>query len=610
MLRCTRSVMICGLALQVALTARANPSQETPDAPLDVAGLVKSDVLLKQAKELMDLCSKTIPNLAKEVERGPHQLMRRQQVALRQLRRLALDLEIHGETAGYDYSLRVAKLEPQLNNAIGRFQATRAGLDQAAKVRQFLAQPKSSQARTAAVQRIGQLLQQQKFEEAYQLLNDFLDDLISYTMFLPPSEPRPFPSGFAELEHQVTVRRHTLVRQQVQEALEQVVIAQLPKPQALVAAVAAAATGLRSAPGVDVGGKTLSGPQCLEYFGGEWKRTQLAAVRCRAIEWARRVTLADYMYLPRIQAASRIVDADYERFGEEMNKALATLIEADGARAAGPDAAALYAAYLQTAAPLVSATADDKLGLALAPALEKLAAKSPAFAADVASYRAATDECLRWRERVAKSAAAGRQKPFTPSGQLMLQAMNSREGFDGLLARDNPKIGEAHLIGSCPEVLAGAAPKIVSQQVLVDNAVGLPGGKYCVTPYQQRHYAMLPRLPFDREIETLKQELLISEQGPPLTLQAAVAIDSAQQGTLLTVGGVVKDVFLEGLIPRFAKLPEAAAPLVPLGPLPDEPPTDRLLNHVLVRLNVTPSWVRHRYFFVDLSPSAAATAAK
>jgi len=50
-----------------------------------------------------------------------------------------------------------------------------------------------------------------------------------------------------------------------------------------------------------------------------------------------------------------------------------------------------------------------------------------------------------------------------------------------------------------------------------------------------------------------------------------------------------------------------AAPLIALGTLPSEPPAERLLSHVLVRLTVTPSWVNHRYFFVEVSQPTAPT---
>lgn len=597
------------VALSVVALARANPSQDSPNAPLDGHGLAKSAELIQQTQSLFEQCGKTIPNLAQQGARMPGQLIRQQSIVLRQLRRLALDLQMCGETAGYDYSLRTAVLETQLKAAIGQYKPTNAGLAQAAKDRQILAAPATNQVRNAALEKIKQLARQQKWAEAYNVLNDIQDKLSSYGILLEAEEQRPILAAFADVAAPLVAKRNTQFRQQVQDVLDQAVTAQLPNPSGLSAAVAAAAAGLRTAPSVDVEGKPLTGPQCLESFGNAWRQTQLAAIRCRALEWARRVGIPDCSYVPPVAGSNRIVDADYVSLADDVLKGLASLIEADAARATGADAKQLYLAHLQTAAPLVSATAGDKLQLALTAALEKLAAKSPEFAAEVTAYRAATDECLRWRARVAKSAAAGRSKNFLPSDQLLLQAIAGKGDVKGLLTPQEPKLGEAQLFASCPEVLPDAASRLVGQKVLVSAVVGLPGGKFCASRYQQRHYAMLPRPDVAQEIQRLKQDLLVSDQEPPLTLDAAVAITSAQQGDFVLVGGEVKDLYLEGLIPRFAKLPEAASPLVTLGTIPSEPPAERLLSHVLVRLNVTPSWVKHRYFFLELKrpPASGST---
>ena len=79
----------------------------------------------------------------------------------------------------------------------------------------------------------------------------------------------------------------------------------------------------------------------------------------------------------------RIAEAVYQKFYEDWVKALASLIEADAQRAAETDVATLYVQYLQVLAPLVASTRDDKLMLAVQPALDKLAAKSASFAAEV-----------------------------------------------------------------------------------------------------------------------------------------------------------------------------------------------------------------------------------
>jgi hypothetical protein len=144
---------------------------------------------------------------------------------------------------------------------------------------------------------------------------------------------------------------------------------------------------------------------------------------------------------------------------------------------------------------------------------------------------------------------------------------------------------------------------------LVRDVAGLPGGKLGVARYDARHYSMVAAYRAADEIQRLRQDLLVTEQLPPLTLGAAMAIDSAERGDFFAVGGTVRGIYLEGLIPRFATLPEGGLSMLALGPLPVEPKHEGLLNHVVMRLEVAPSWVSHRYFFTDVVESTNAAGA-
>ena len=170
MSRSAISATVFCVMLFFATIAGANPSQDSPDAALDLSALAKSDEILKQAKGLMDSCAKTIPNLAQQGAKLPSQLMRQQFVALRQVHRLALDLQMCGETAGFDYGLREAWLDAQLKRAIAGFKTTTAGATQAAKDRQILSAPGTTKFRTLALEKIKQLALQLKWPDAYAML--------------------------------------------------------------------------------------------------------------------------------------------------------------------------------------------------------------------------------------------------------------------------------------------------------------------------------------------------------------------------------------------------------------------------------------------------------
>jgi hypothetical protein len=154
--------------------------------------------------------------------------------------------------------------------------------------------------------------------------------------------------------------------------------------------------------------------------------------------------------------------------------------------------------------------------------------------------------------------------------------------------------------------MAVAGKQLAGRKVAVSDVVTLVGGRYGVARYEQRHYAMTIPTKLQEQIDALRNDLLVTEQAPPLTLAAAAAVKSAERGDCVGIGGTVHSVRLEGVIPRFAVLPEAALPFVTLNKLPDESKSKvGSLRHVLMRFDVANAeWVRHRYFFAELEPAA------
>jgi hypothetical protein len=94
--------------------------------------------------------------------------------------------------------------------------------------------------------------------------------------------------------------------------------------------------------------------------------------------------------------------------------------------------------------------------------------------------------------------------------------------------------------------------------------------------------------------EALEHDLLIDQQHPPLTLKTALAVALTRVGDYESVGGIINEVTLEGAVSRFATLPVAAGCLIPVGEA--QPGIDSLSNLVL-RLDVEPKWLQHKYFF-------------
>ena len=176
--------------------------------------------------------------------------------------------------------------------------------------------------------------------------------------------------------------------------------------------------------------------------------------------------------------------------------------------------------------------------------------------------------------------------------------------YRGLYIPSDTSPNRAVLTASCPQIIPTASQRALEQPILVRDLAGLTGGKLAVARYHSRHYATLPLPDAAAELTRLQQELMVTAQQPAMTLEAAIAVDSAQRGNYVAAGGLVKGVHLEGLIPRFAALRPEAQQLAALGPLPVEPPPFGFISHVLVRLDVAPAWVQHRYFFLSVSNAA------
>jgi hypothetical protein len=233
--------------------------------------------------------------------------------------------------------------------------------------------------------------------------------------------------------------------------------------------------------------------------------------------------------------------------------------------------------------------------------LQELAAKSATFAAEVNAYRRATGELLRWRARVAAAEAKAMRSEYPASDEVVQAAAMTPQDGPGLITDQSPALGEARLRSPAPAAMALLLEKLLARKLTVSKIAALDSAPLCVAVYRNRHYATLPRASTEEAIRRLKADLHVADQLPPLSLAAAAAIASAERGDFAATGGTVEDVFLEGLVPRFATLVPATASLVPLGRLPDEsPPDGRRIDHVLLRLVLRPAWVQHRYFFQAL----------
>ena len=97
------------------------------------------------------------------------------------------------------------------------------------------------------------------------------------------------------------------------------------------------------------------------------------------------------------------------------------------------------------------------------------------------------------------------------------------------------------------------------------------------------------------QVTKLERELLVDASNPPLTLRATAAIQSARDGSYVSVGCTLQDFVIESPVSRFATFPVPASPLIPLSTVHPQGAQGEL-SFLLIRFVAKPDWFHHRYF--------------
>lgn len=596
----TACLLLALLFLGLAAPAGAAPSHEDPDAPLAVRPEDESRRLQGEAAGLYQGARTALDSfLEKKANNRLLQIKPKAigevHVAVLRIQRLAEHLITLGEPAGIDFQLRAKELRNDLGPLIQAYRTLPGAALQLRKDFQILSQNAQKQAN--AIPKAGQLADRGEWERAKSTLDEAVDLLESMAVWYTPEERKRVINRFLDAQQLVGKNVQELRQKRAAEALAEARIEQTPDFEGLVSQVLEAADEIRAGGKAELDGEILAGPALVERFGQRWQEVQHGAVRCRGLDWSRKLATGE----PPASELTALMDRQ-ARFSEDVVTALAGLIAADAARVPAAEARGLYLEYLAVLAPLVSLAHDDAATRAVSPALEQLASKSPALAAEVAAYGQATAELLRWRQRTAEAYARARLAPFPPLEQAFLEATRVSGETPGLVFAGAQDTTKAMLNASAPAVMRPATEKLLGEKVTLADLVGLPTAtKMAVSRYRARTYARitLPE-PLAGEVTALESALLVHEGAPPLTLEAAMALATARRGDLALAGGEITGLYLEALATRFATLSAAGRSLVPLGPLAPEPVDPDPLRQMLMRFDVNPLWGQHRYFFVEL----------
>lgn len=585
----------------------ANPNHQDPDAAIAVHDVTGAKTTLEEVQQRYQKCREATSEIAERHAAGgagklSPKLLSDTRVALDQLKRLAVELQLHGETAGYDFELRHQTLYRTLSEALTVFNASPNGMAQTVRSRAAL--QRNQKARDADLAKAKELGAQGEWERAYDAIHKLNDETTALSIFLPPAEISRIHYYIFPVMTTVTASRNAMLRTSLIEKLEQRRTETAPDLQALTAEVKAAASALQTSATVDIEGQPQTGPQAMTTFLARWQQAHAAALLSRGMGWAARVHVKSLNQV-NPPPPDTAFETAYTQFCQEMTSALVSLIRADAARAAASEVPTLYSQYVAAIAPVLSRVAGEDLQNQASEALGQLAAKAPDFASDVRAYQAATDEFLRWKERASQTISSAYQSQTSAFPEAVVRAAVSEGDFAGLFDWRTPDPVKAQLMGAAPPIVDRLADRVMNQPTTLDGVAGMANKQIGIGLLDRRSYATVPLPSLQPQITELKTDLLITEQLPALSLNAAAAVASAENGDYTAVGGQIKGVYLEGLVSRFASLPASAWPLIKLGPLPAEERPSTLLNHTLTRCTLQPTWVAHRYFFAEIAAAPA-----
>lgn len=596
-----KSCSVVLLALLATSSALANPSDKQPHASIDIHGQEHAPQLLDAAQQMAEQNRAALEKFDKLIKDNRIQKidpieLGKVNVNANRLRRAAEQLRLLGEPAGVDYHYRAALHSQAVGQIVLALRAIPAAQPGIAKLVSRASEVASQHAKNAS--KIEKLVERKDWEAAEREWLQVEDDVEVFAIYMAPEQRVGLYSPWDNVRVVIPQTMDAKRREEAAAYLKSRADAAKPDHAKLLLEVQAAAASVQKSGKHTIDGKELSGPELIGHFDTAWQKAQVATLKALAIEWARGHGVSTTLPTPEWKS----LRSDYENFAKAVGLELARLIAGDAARVDTASASALYAAYLPAVADLVDHCGGD-LESALQASLDQLAAKAPELKANIDHYRAATDEVLRWRERIASEQAKAKDAAFPAARPLVRTAYERSTESGGLYVPEAPE-APPELLDAAAKALFFGSPKLVGKDVSIADIVALGGASQAgIARYQDRIYARLtlPIAAMQEEVASLETQLFVTSDQPPLSLSATRAIRSARRGDLVCVGGAVSGVFLEGHITRFATLPDAAALLTSLGKLPPDYRETDQLEQVVLRLDLAPKWVRQRYFFVELS---------
>ena len=482
-----------------------------------------------------------------------------------------------GEPAGVDYSFRGKNGTNSFELVAKQLKSTPAGkkiVGQATKYK-----TKTDSKRAKLLKKIGDYVNKSDFEKAEKELRGLLSEADTLILWLSPRDGKQLVSQYSAAARLVS----SGVKKMRSEQTNNLILERIKNTKlsyaSLVESAGTAAGDIKAKGTTTLGGKPVDGPTAFAMIGEQWQSTHVGLLNCLAHQWSSGSKLAipyEELFGSSVKAKSWI-DASRE-LDSKMQDALEAIIAADVAHATAENLPQKYAQYANSIGVLSERVNGKEFLSKFEKALGELAKKDTAFASRVSNYQKATNDMLMWRKRVAKSRAENQETYLDP---LFLTADQ----------KCVPQL-KAGLHESLPMIRSHVGKSVQVKNV---NAIN---EKALYSAYDQRLWATIKAELYQQAaVDSLIGDLFIGGNQPPLSIAAANALVTAQNNVFESVGGAIENVHAEAMTTRFGKLTTQMGAFYPLGELPVD---KAKLSDTLIRIDLKPEWVQHKYFFVNL----------
>lgn len=589
------AVSLCMVCAHAARSPSQGPSDQEPDALLPVREIATHQDLFNQVATLYNEAAETIERIATAEEEGKlaglsAKVFAEAHVALSRFNRVNRKLQHLGEPSGYELELRHTELSGQYRRMAESFKSLPKISRQINNVIKTIT--KSAKGKEKALAKVDKLLQEQKWEEALDAAFKLIDELDAQGGWVGgPALETPY-SPFNKRVQDATPKVFAAWKDQNKLETEESLKAAGVDFNGLIDAINAAANSLQSSGQATIDGNAMDGPTALGALGKKWFAQQGAAVKYRGIALSEGAVQGG----GAPPAAVGKFESEHKQFVQLMIQGLGKLIDADAARATPQDAERLYADYLRQCTVLTDYCLDQSFQKGVEPALERLAARSPELLNKVKSYRNATSDLLRWKERIANLQERQLQTQYPPLEQVASSGLTRTPPAAGMLDAGPAKTGFKFLT-SADRIVQDCSGKLADQKVSVSKL--LPdgnGGQNLVSQYRSRCIGQFAgQASFASQRGGLQSELMVTDALPPLTLETYMAVN----GTAIeSAGGTINAIELHAMVTQQATVQPTDYGLIRLADLPTDAIDNRLAAATVI-FGIQPDWYRTRYFFVS-----------